>query len=421
MWLICGSFVTISIFLSGLLFFKKKIAHKKILIILIILGIILNTSLNYFEIRYLSSFLFLIYYPVLFKIAVSTTFKESLHLALILWIFGMLIDMVIMLIMSLVNFLYNLENIVSIYTVTATTVISSVIFLIIPHLSIFKKLYNYLYNLLKNLKFIDYLFGIIVLFMILSMIFLDNNLFSLSKSVIILIYIILILSLLCLILYIKNVVYSYKLFIDNVNENIDYYLKEIDDYHTFKHNIRNKLISIKTKINKDSQKFVDNLINSITDGKRFYIMKNVPYGIEGVIYQKVHLYEKKLNIKIENQLDKDILSNIKPSTYNLLCENLAIVLDNAVEAAVKSNDKIILLSIYEKNNRIVLDVVNSFNESVDIDLLGCKNYSTKKLGHGYGLFSILKNRKLKVHFSIINGKFVSKLEIQLNKGCNEIK
>ena len=125
-----------------------------------------------------------------------------------------------------------------------------------------------------------------------------------------------------------------------------------------------------------------------------------------------------ISIHIVNEIDYDIFEVLKPLRYNVLIEKLSIILDNAIESTLKSHEKIISITIYEEDNNIVILVKNTFDDLIDLDGIGLKNYSTKGKRRGLGLFSALRNNEAILTINVINDFFVSKIVAQKNKDCN---
>jgi len=71
--------------------------------------------------------------------------------------------------------------------------------------------------------------------------------------------------------------------------------------------------------------------------------------------------------------------------YGLLVGNL---LDNALEAARKSNDKMMQFDILIRNGRLATTVMNSCDEEVDIDCIFERKYSSKDTPSGEGLYQV---------------------------------
>ena len=121
--------------------------------------------------------------------------------------------------------------------------------------------------------------------------------------------------------------------------------------------------------------------------------------------------EENLNITTINHIDEHILEKITPKSYNLLCEALGVVLDNAMEAAKESEDKIVYLHFTEVEDQIKIKVMNTYTGIIDIEKLGTINYTSKKKGHGIGLFSLIEKKKLDIRNSLKNNFFITNIAI----------
>lgn len=144
-------------------------------------------------------------------------------------------------------------------------------------------------------------------------------------------------------------------------------------------------------------------------------IENIPYGLNGILYQKIYPFLNNLEIKINNEIYYDIFEVLNPRRYNVLVEKIVISLDNAIEASLKSVDRILIINLYEENNYIVIEIKNSLVDSIDVDFLGSINYSTKKRNSGLGLFSAMRDKEVSMDIKIINDMFVSHLEAKKNK------
>jgi two-component system sensor histidine kinase AgrC len=79
-----------------------------------------------------------------------------------------------------------------------------------------------------------------------------------------------------------------------------------------------------------------------------------------------------------------------------LCEILGILLDNAIEAASESEEKLIRLVVRKIDTSISFSIENSVKEIPDIRKIYEKSYSTKGDGRGMGLWflnNIIKKNK----------------------------
>src|SRR5699024_1045890 len=68
---------------------------------------------------------------------------------------------------------------------------------------------------------------------------------------------------------------------------------------------------------------------------------------------------------------------------------ISVLLDNAVEEAVHSEDKILQIAFFEVEDRQYFIVKNScLAEAIDLQKIYGKSYSSKDGDRGYGLFSL---------------------------------
>ena len=131
--------------------------------------------------------------------------------------------------------------------------------------------------------------------------------------------------------------------------------------------------------------------------------------LKGVLLSKINQAEKneiKCTYKIDNQLEDIPLDD---SELTVVLSNL---LNNAIEAASKSESKYIDIHITYKNGNNIIKVVNSvsdFNEDM-VPNISKVRFSTKGTGRGYGLYNIKK---------IVN-KYKGKINIFFNEGSFNI-
>ena len=206
-----------------------------------------------------------------------------------------------------------------------------------------------------------------------------------------------------------------------LNFMIDYE-KQIEDDRINRHEMLNNLLILKSYDNKNSQKFsetLDDLIESYN--KKNIGFKNIyklPSGLKGIVYYKVNEIRNKniiVNINISKRLS-DCLGNLSNKTYAAVCKIVGITFDNAIDAVVNSKDKIINFDVYEESNRIVLDIENSFNNKLDFNKIGTKNYSTKGKNRGLGLYivkNIIKNNSdISIEQYVDGNIFISKIYVK---------
>ena len=186
-----------------------------------------------------------------------------------------------------------------------------------------------------------------------------------------------------------------KKYLKTLKENNDFYIKMDDENRIFKHNLMAKLSSIKSVSNKKAIALIDDFVIKNNKGMKYSKkMKTIPYGLNGIIYQKTYPYLEELNFKLSNKISVDIFKILKPRRYNVLVEKLIVSLDNAIEASLNSKNKVVV---------------------INVDNLGNLNYSTKGKKRGLGLFSILRDNEASVNIKVVNNYFISVISARKQK------
>ena len=173
------------------------------------------------------------------------------------------------------------------------------------------------------------------------------------------------------------------------------YEKTIDEDRINKHELLNDLLILKS-LNKNNSKEYNELLNNLIDkftnkGIKIKNVYKLPSGLKGILYYKLYGLEEKgydININVSNKTI-NLLKKINNNDYINLNKIVGIVIDNAIEASSKTNNKYILIDIYNDNG-IVIEISNSFKGKVDINSINDKYYSTKGKNRGLGLFIINK-------------------------------
>jgi two-component system, LytTR family, sensor histidine kinase AgrC len=202
------------------------------------------------------------------------------------------------------------------------------------------------------------------------------------------------------------------------------YEKIIDNDKMNRHEMLNNLIILKSYRNEDINKFnetINMLIKKYdnNDLKYFNNVCDLPYGIKAVIYYKFYdMKDKGLNVNLLISKDsKKLLKSFDGDLYYLVSKILGILLDNASEASIKSNDKEISVDIYTENKMLIIEIANTTKNKVNLDLISKKHYSSKGKNRGLGLHIadiVIKksNNKLDLEFNQINNTFIAKLSIK---------
>ena len=52
-------------------------------------------------------------------------------------------------------------------------------------------------------------------------------------------------------------------------------------------------------------------------------------------------------------------------------------MDNAIEASSNAKIKAVYINLDEDNNKVIIEILNTYSNDIDLDNIGNKNYSTK--------------------------------------------
>lgn len=269
-----------------------------------------------------------------------------------------------------------------------------------------------------------YIVGIIILLFNITRIISNIN----TKDYIDLIFniIILILGIFILIKYFFAIVQKEEHIqkIDNLELHNKTLLTMYDSIRGFRHDFANFLQSLNGYVINNNIEGIRIMCNSIIKDcnsvNNMGVLQpeviNNP-AIYSIVTNKYYMAkEKGININIEVMVD---LKELEKYNYEI-CRILAILLDNAIDAAEKCNEKIINLSFIKDNKvpRKVIVVENSYNnKDIDVDKIYEKGYTSKMDGtdlHGLGLWNVRRILKQSNNLNLFTTKgelFSQRLEI----------
>ncbi len=214
---------------------------------------------------------------------------------------------------------------------------------------------------------------------------------------------------------------------DKLLEFIKKYENEIDLQRTLRHETKNQLLIIKSKlVDKDNENNVIEYINEILDDNNKEI-KHSEYaklrflpsnGIKGLFYFKVsEAIEKKIkvNINVSKLIENSFICNLSSTMFNQLGKILGIFLDNAIEGSEISDKKQIGIEVYTEKENIIFIISNTY-----IGKLSSKNgltlKSTKGINRGHGLLlakSLINSNNRFINETEVTDKlFIQKLIIK---------
>ena len=217
---------------------------------------------------------------------------------------------------------------------------------------------------------------------------------------------------------------------DKYNESMEYvlrYEKIINEQGKKNHEYNNQLMVIKGYVNNPERlsEYLDEVIGEHKTGQN-YTVKQLGFlpdgGVKGLLYHKLSKMEDN-NIKYylyvdQNLKDKNI-ENFDLKTYRDLTKLLGVFLDNAIDATLKSKEKEIEVELKDKGDCLLLTISNTYDTNVDINKVGKSGFTTKGVGHGFGL-SIVKdiartNSEIETFSSKESDKFIQTVMIYYKK------
>lgn len=408
--------VSILVFSRIVLKQKSNIAWWKTLLMIILIAIVLQVF-RYFDITIFKTCIMFVLFAVLVKLNFSMDISKTIILTFIYYIVLILADMIS------INLLSMILGEKEFYLSVAGGIIGSmVVFVITVLLSfIFRKL------ILKilNIK-IRYRMLFVMIFSIVCIIALFYATFRLgtnSADKLLCIF-----SIFVLVLVIGNsFMQAYKnnqliLQYDNLLSFIKKYETEIDNQRTMRHETKNQLLTIKSKII-DKEKptaIVDYIDTILNDGRKinhaeYAKLKYLPSnGLKGLFYFKMITAEEK-NIHVEVSIAKGIedgfLSKLDTNNFNQIGKVLGVYLDNAIESAEITKKKSLCIEAFTKTDEVIFVISNTYDPN--IKKIG---RSTKGVGRGYGLLlanSIISNNsRLSSSTEVTPEVYIKKLSIK---------
>lgn len=192
-----------------------------------------------------------------------------------------------------------------------------------------------------------------------------------------------------------------------LEDNLEILKNTFNENRTLKHNIINDFLFVKTLCDEKAQKLIDRKMKKYyKDYEAIDSLKNIPPGFQGLLYAKLR-NARKFGINISVNLNESIdYTDISYKKYIDLCDMLSVLLDNAIEAAKNVKNKVIYIKTYQEKEDTIIEIINTFDNEIDLNRIGDHNYSTKNRGSGIGLDYIKKlNKHLRIEKEIIQNLF----------------
>ena len=405
---------------------SKKNFHEFIIYFIIFVPLLLISYEFFYGItRLILNILFIIIslYFSIFKKDISNSVYYTLSYEMIAFISEFLTSVAILIIFNFNSIEYsNLP-----FSLSISSLINSILIYLISKVNFISKNIRKLNNIIKkNNK--DWIY--IILVMILMVLLMTFNRYKMNSSIEYYIYIVIIIFVVVSFVYVIYNKFQRQAMEDKYNESMEYvlrYEKIINEQGKKNHEYNNQLMVIKGYINKPERlsEYLDEVIGEHKTGQN-YTVKQLGFlpdgGVKGLLYHKLSKMEDN-NIKYylyvdQNLKDKDI-ENFDLKTYRDLTKLLGVFLDNAIDAALKSEEKEIEVELKDKDDCLLLTISNTYDKNTDINKVGKSGFTTKGVGHGFGL-SIVKdiaktNSEIETFSSKESDKFIQTAMVYYKK------
>lgn len=415
--------VTAFIFMKFILKKEIKIAPIYVVVIILLISFIASLSVldNHMFLRtMISCLLCLLMYKFVFDLNIFKAMFFSISYMLLLTISEIFVFIFLTNILHVSNdYLYNVFAGSILSNVIIASICLAISFLVKPWL---KKLDNFHFRH-NFLVYTFLLFGVILFFFYITFT-------NIGKGIDVAAGIIVVAILLVITMYLVIQTYRNNALLDKYDKLLEFikkYETEIDNQRTVRHELKNQLLTIQSKIVDNDKKeniikYIDEILN---DNKK--TIKHEVYakfgklpsnGIKGLFYFKVsEAQDKGINVKVNitPDFDNSRLSNLDSFEFNQLGKILGIILDNAIEGAEVTKDKVLGIEIYSHDKKIYFVISNSYSSQLNSSL-SVINKSTKGAHRGHGLLlarAIVKsNKNLSLETSVNDSVYIQTISIK---------
>ena len=435
---ICALIMMAGVLLFGILFFNKRpqISTKKLILLLNFIDMIHLAS--YLTLNgILKSLIMFLTNLIFYKLTFRITFFKSILSVFIYMITLLLVDL--FQIFFIVNILgvskdYYYNHFAGSILGNICTCVLALIFIVI-----FKNIFQRIEKTNVEMDNSIVLFSILT-FICIGLFFYTIIIeFRLNGDVYLYLIAILIL-LMSLTSLIKQTIKKNKISIeyDQLLEIMKTYEYEIEKQRILRHESKNEFITIKAKIQDDQENkeiidYIDEILNEKIEVKNEkyaqlgYLPSN---GIKGLCYFKVQEAENNgidVHLNISKKIAVSSIQNLNIKQQRDFGRILGVLLDNAIEASLTSNEKQLGIEVYvNRKNELKMTISNTYNNKVDKSKLGKEHFSTKdpQRGHGLLLVKVIvnNNKNFRIDTNIqdkIYSQTVTVASIQKNE--NNIK
>lgn len=383
---------------------KSKINYINLVSIIIVMT--LNVLIFKITNGIIKGFITYLGFFIFSKIGLKNNFKESIVIGFIMYLYaiiGEIIASIVLILLNLDSFISESDNL-GIYKLIFSSICAIMLYVMtfIPGV---KVVFNKIKETINKFKYLSHLLIMVFFVFEISIVFLLINTSDKNETILSIILIIIVT------LGVSTIIYSFakndelELVNDNLKEKNESFLKVLNNYKMFKHNMKHELNAISSIGNKKVKELVSEYIKEYENDYNLNIddIIKMPDGIKGIMYQKI-IENKDIpcNVSVDNQLKQDPFNNLNIKKLCKLYQCIGIIFDNAVEAAKERNDGFVYINLYEKSGGVYMDCSNNFNNELDINNLGKKITTSKKEHFGVGLKYLYNQDEFKISSRIRN-------------------
>ena len=385
---------TMAAFIFMKFILKKDVKIAPLYVVVIILLISFVISLSFFDnYMFLRTMLSCLLYLLLYKIVFGLNFFKAMFFSIIYFLLLTISELFTFLFLTQILHVSNDY----LYNVFADSILSNSVMSFLSLL--FSMLLRKLLIKVDNIRFKNTFQLYLFLLFIVILFFFYITFANIGKGIdvtagIVVVFILTVVTMYLIIQTYKNSLLSDKY--DKLLEFIKKYEIEIDNQRTARHELKNQLLTIQSKIidNDKKENIIKYIDEILKDNKK--AIKHEVYakfnklpsnGIKGLFYFKISEAQEKninVNVNITSDLDNSRLNNLDSIEFNQLGKILGIIIDNAIEGAEVTNDKLLGIEIYSHDGKIYFVISNSYSSQLNSNLSKV-NKSTKGSNRGHGL------------------------------------
>lgn len=355
-------------------------------------------------------------------LCIKILFKQTNNKTLITSIFIILINFISEIIFT---FAFTLLS-KNIHNIILTSFVSNIIILLISIIitSIFNKKINKWIEIFIQNNEIEFPIYTLLIILFSICVATNNTKYSIFTNI---------LSIICLV-YITTALIMEKLKYkkmkiknDYIYDQFEIYNALLDRYRKINHENKNDLVMIKNMIKNKNYNNALNYISEVLQEKEETInitsLKNIKSEtLKGFLQYKFSDIKNK-NIKVNFDINKDVskinIDEAIPSNrVKDLYRIIGIILDNAIEATLDSEKKIINININLDDDKYIINISNTFNKNINLESLGNMGYTTKGNGRGVGLSLVNEilnqSTQFELERQIVQNIFYCELKIKID-------